>query len=81
MRGRKRKHHQDNEIHQPRVEKAQRDKPKGRRSIGEMDSTPKGDPIRAGGVWKTGDNLVVLRFQLLEIERRWRMPNTLESYQ
>jgi len=30
-RGRKRKHHQKDENHQPRVKKAQRDKPKGRR--------------------------------------------------
>jgi len=25
------------------------------------------------GVWKSGDNLVVLRFQLPRVPRRWRM--------
>jgi len=44
-------------------EKAQRDKPKGRKTLGEMHSTPWEESMTGGGVWQRGDNLVVLRFQ------------------
>jgi len=54
----------EDEIHPQRVQKAQRDKPMGRRRQKEMHTTPENEPIMAGEVGKSGDNLVVLRFQL-----------------
>jgi len=53
----------EREIHQHREKKAQRDEPKGGRSRGEMHSTPEGGPIVHGGVWKSGNNVMVWRFE------------------
>ena len=53
----------EDENYQLRMKEAKRDKPKGRRSKGEMHSTPEDQSMAGGRDWKSGDNLVVLRFQ------------------